>query len=80
MNTPSKATVNTQKAAVANDDKVSEEEAVNAIRRAVNSGQASVRGLARETGWSPAWVSGKLAELRGEDTDTAAAEAEQVSA
>jgi hypothetical protein len=80
VNTASKTAVNTTKAAAVNDDKVSEAEAVNTIRQAVESGQASVRGLARETGWSPAWVSGKLAELRGEDTDTAAAEAEQVSA
>jgi hypothetical protein len=80
VNTPSKATASVPKAAAVNDDKVSEEDAVNTIRRAVESGQASVRGLARETGWSPAWVSGKVAEFRGEAADTADAEAEQVSA
>lgn len=76
--------VNTQKTKPVNTDKVSETNAVNMIREAVNTGEVSVRGLARATGWSVGWVSGQVAELRGEtvseDSEPSAAEAEQVSA
>jgi hypothetical protein len=80
VNTQKEAPANTRKAPAVNNDKLPEAAAVNTIRQAVNSGQVSVRGLARETGWSPAWVSGQVAELRGEEPQTAAADAEQVSA
>jgi hypothetical protein len=80
VNTQTEAPVNTRKAPAANTDKLPEAAAVNMIREAVNSGQVSVRGLARETGWSPAWVSGQVAELRGDVTEAAAAEDAQVSA
>lgn len=72
--------VNTPQAAPVNTSKADEDDAVNTIREAVNSGQASVRGLARETGWSVGWVSARIAEARGEVDVPAAAEAEQVSA
>lgn len=81
VNTPAPRPANTPKAKPVNNEKVDEADAVNMIQEAVNTGSASVRGLARSTGWSPAWVSGKVAELRG-DTDSAAPsdEEEQVSA
>lgn len=60
--------VNTAKAKPVNSDKVSEADAVNMIRHAVDSGQVSIRGLARTTGWSVGWVSGQVAEMRGETT------------
>ena len=75
VNTPA----NTSKAKPVNTDKVSEARALEMIRDAVNTGEAGVRALARETGWSPAWVSARVAEFRGEETP-AAAEGEQVSA
>jgi hypothetical protein len=83
VNTTRAATVNTTKAKPVNTDKVTETDAVNMIREAVNSGEVSVRGLARATGWSVGWVSGQIADIRGDDrqdADTAAAEDEQVPA
>lgn len=61
VNTPVEKPVNTQK--------IAETEAVNMIREAVNSGQVSVRGLARATGWSTGWVSGQVSELRETDAE-----------
>jgi hypothetical protein len=72
--------VNTPAAKPVNTDKVSEADAVNRIRAAVDSGDVSIRGLARETGWSVGWVSGQVAELRGDDNESAPVEGEQVSA
>lgn len=72
--------VNTPTASSVNAGKMLEPDAVNAIREAVDSDQVSVRGLARETGWSVGWVSARVAELRGEDSDEPASETAQVSA
>lgn len=80
VNTPSAAPVNTQKAPSANNDKVSEEKALEMIRTAVNAGEYGVRALARETGWSPAWVSARIGELRGDAEAPTVVEGEQVSA
>lgn len=84
MNTPQATPVNTRKAAVANTDPASKEAALKVVRDAVAAGQVSIRGLARETGMSPAWVSGKVKELRGDDGQRDAMEStredEQVSA
>lgn len=86
VNNQRQAPVNTPKEPAANNDKVSENEALEMIRAAVNTGEAGVRALARKTGWSPAWVSGQISTLRG-DTESEDAtvhadttEDEQVSA
>lgn len=71
--------VNTAKEQSVNTDKLAEADALAMIQEAVNTGQAGVRALARKTGWSPAWVSAKVAEARG-DSESAAAEGEQVLA
>lgn len=71
--------VNTPQSKPVNTDKVSEAAALEMIRTAVDDGQPGVRALARQTGWSPAWVSARVAEARGEDMP-ADAEGEQVSA
>lgn len=84
VNTPDRATVNTRKPAATNSDKVDEDVALKAIRDAVNANKASIRGLARDTGWSVGWVSARVDELRGntrtEDTAPTSHEDEQVSA
>lgn len=74
VNTP----VNTGRGTSVNAaDKLSEADALTMIREAVNTGQAGVRALARETGWSPGWVSARVAEARGEQSEP---EQEEVSA
>lgn len=84
VNTPKASAANTRKPAAANSDKVDEDVALKAIRDAVNANKASIRGLARDTGWSVGWVSARVDELRGntgtEDTAPASHEDEQVSA
>lgn len=84
VNTSKAAPVNTRKPAAANSDKVDEDVALKAIRDAVNANKASIRGLARDTGWSVGWVSARVDELRGntgtEDTALASHEDEPVSA
>lgn len=74
VNTPRQATANTPREVSVNTDKVSEEAAMEMIRDAVNTGQPGVRALARQTGWSPAWVSARVAELRSDDAPAAAQE------
>jgi hypothetical protein len=72
--------VNTPPAKPVNTDRAAEADAVNTIRKAVESGEVSIRGLARETGWSVGWVSGQVAKARGDDNEPAATEDEQVPA
>jgi hypothetical protein len=77
VNAPRQAAANTPRETSVNTDKVSEATALEMIRDAVNTGQPGVRALARQTGWSPAWVSARVADLRSDD---APADAQEVSA
>lgn len=63
VNTPVNTSVNTSE----DDDKVPEAEALERVAAAVESGEVPIRGLARETGWSPGWVSARVKELRPDD-------------